>query len=119
MCGALCLPALLLDPGGGVDEGGLVDISVVPVDMQIQRHIDTYLDIAVVPAPVVDEHGDGVDDQQQQQTQDDNLLRYAAYLMCQTRPDTQIVYSIQQSCQQNFHSIWRKKAPNMAFKLKN
>ena len=49
----------------------------------------------MVPAPVVDEHGDGVDDQQQQQTQDDNLLRYAAYLMCQTRPDTQIVYSIQ------------------------
>ena len=33
MCGALCLPALLLGPGGGVDEGGLVDISVVPVDM--------------------------------------------------------------------------------------
>ena len=33
MCGALCLHALLLGPGGGVDEGGLVDISVVPVDM--------------------------------------------------------------------------------------
>ena len=33
MCGALCLPALLLGPGGGVDEGGLVDVSVVPVDM--------------------------------------------------------------------------------------
>ena len=42
----------------------------------------------MVPAPVVDEHGDGVDDQQQQQTQDDNLLHYAAYLMCQTRPDS-------------------------------
>ena len=88
MCGALCLHALLLGPGGGVDEGGLVDVSVVPVDMQIQIRIDTYLDIAVVPAPVVDEHGDGVDDQQQQQTQDDNLLHYAAYLMCQTRPDS-------------------------------
>ena len=33
MCGALCLHALLLGPGGGVDEGGLVDVSVVPVDM--------------------------------------------------------------------------------------